>query len=108
MVLALLALAVTLKENEDAAVLLLEALPKKDFVDVHVFLLLPHHFETHPLWIQVIPVSLQTRLTGRKVQLMRDSLVLFGCTHLIDVGPKEANVFDERVGPVTFFRDFRH
>lgn len=39
---------------------------------------------------------------------MRDSLVLFGCTHLIDVRPKEANVFDERVGPMTFFRDFRH
>jgi hypothetical protein len=50
-ILWLFVFGVALEENEYTAVLLLKALPEKDLVYVHIFLLLTHHFEPYTLRI---------------------------------------------------------
>ncbi len=98
-------LCIALEEDEDAAVLLFEALPEKDLVNVHIFLLFTHHLEPHTLGVQVVTVCLQTSISLRKVQLVRHLLVLIHSTHLVDVGAKEAYVFDQTVTLLVIFRD---
>lgn len=60
-------LGVALKEDEDAAVLLLEALPEKDLVYVHIFLLLPHNLEPDSLRVQIVPICFKASVPIREV-----------------------------------------
>lgn len=69
-------IAITMEEDKDAAILLLEALPEQNFVDINIFLLLSHHLKTHPLWVEVISIGLETRIAAREVQLMGYFLML--------------------------------
>jgi hypothetical protein len=85
LILGFLVIAVTLKEDEYTTVLLLETLPEEDLVDVHVFLLLPHHLEPHPFRVQVVPVCLQAAISVREVQLVGHLLMLIGSPHLLEV-----------------------
>jgi hypothetical protein len=106
LVLGILVVGVALEEDEDTAVLLLEALAEEDLVDVHVLLLLPHHFEPHAFWIQIVPVCLETAVSVWEIQLVRYFLVLFYVPHLIQVRPEKTDVLDERVGLESVFGNF--
>lgn len=63
-------IAIALEEDKDTAILLLEALPKQNLVDINIFLLLSHHLKTHPFWVEVISIGLETRIAAREVELM--------------------------------------
>lgn len=74
---------IALEENENAAVLLLETLPKQNFIYVHVFLLLAHHLESHTFRIQIVSISLESSLSCWKVELMSYLLVALSCPHFL-------------------------
>lgn len=90
-------IAIALEEDKDAAILLLEALPEQNLVDINIFLLLSHHLKTHPFWVEVISIGLKTRIAAREVQLMGYFLMLVRVAHFLEVRPEEANIFDQRV-----------
>lgn len=66
-VLWLFVLCITLEENEDTTILLLEALSEKDFIDIYIFLLLAYYLEPYTLRVQIISICFKASIPIGKV-----------------------------------------